>query len=84
MGLGSYKEWVLFTYSTARLKYSDKVRFYYALKGRDGISGIIKEGRINQLARTVLVVPFSFAGKFQLFLEHWKCNYRRRDLLLEK
>ena len=46
----SYREMVLFTYSTIHLLKKDKIRFYYALKGRDGKSGIVKRDKIDHLA----------------------------------
>ena len=57
----SYNEMVLFTYSTKHLLKKDKIRFYYALKGRDGKSGIVKSCDIDHLGRTVLLVPIKFA-----------------------
>jgi len=51
-----YIEKALYTYSLKHLKIKDKVRFYYALKGRDGKTGIIKLYSIEQLAKGVLLV----------------------------
>jgi len=47
---------VIFIYSLTHLAVKDKVRFYYALKGRDGKSGIIKQYNIEQLAKGVLII----------------------------
>ena len=47
---------IIFSYAISQLKIKDKVRFYYALKGRDGKSGIIKFYNIDQLGKTVLLV----------------------------
>ncbi len=74
----SYTEFALFTYSTTHLKYSDKVRFYYAIKGRDGKSGIIKDCKIDQLGRTAFLVPKQHANTVDAFLKEWKCSYDRR------
>ena len=38
----NYKEMSIFTYSIEHLLKKDKIRFYYAIKGRDGKSGIFK------------------------------------------
>jgi hypothetical protein len=75
---------VIFTYSTEHLLKKDKVRFYYALKGRDGKTGIVKRCRIEQLGRTVLLVPEKFASDVDEFLRYWKCEYRQRNVLVEK
>lgn len=74
---------VIFTYSTEHLLKKDKVRFYYALKGRDGKTGIVKRCRIEQLGRTVLLVPVQFASEVDEFLKYWKCEFRQRRVLVE-
>ncbi|GAG01406.1 unnamed protein product, partial [marine sediment metagenome] len=63
-----YKDMVLFSYSTRHLLKKDKVRFYYALKGRDGKSGIVKLCKIDHLGRAVLLVPVKFAQEVEEFL----------------
>lgn len=73
---------VIFTYSTEHLLKKDKVRFYYALKGRDGKTGIVKRCRIEQLGRTVLLVSDKFAADVDGFLQYWKCEYQRREVLV--
>lgn len=80
----SYKEMVLFTYSTEHLLKKDKIRFYYALKGRDGKSGIVKSCNINHLGRTVLLVPIKFAQEVNEFLELWKCKFDSKEVLIKK
>lgn len=78
-----YSQQVLFTYNTLHLKIKDKVRFYYALKGRDGKSGIIKRFNIEQLGRTVLLVEKKFEKDIDLFFKVWKCKYKKKKLLVE-
>lgn len=74
---------VIFTYSTEHLLKKDKVRFYYALKGRDGKTGIVKRCSIEQLGRTVLLVPVKHASDVDEFLKYWKCAFRQRRVLVE-
>jgi hypothetical protein len=78
-----YKEMILFTYSTEHLLKKDKIRFYYALKGRDGKSGIVKSCKINHLGRTVLMVPIKFAKEVNEFLELWKCKFETKEVLVK-
>lgn len=66
---------ILFSYSIRHFKYSDKIRFYYALKGRDGKSGILSKPGITQVAKTVLLVPPSLDREFQEFFQHWKIPF---------
>ena len=78
-----YLACVLFTYSLSHLANSDKIRFYYALKGRDGKSGVIQEYRIQHLGRTVLLVPSPFEQDVESFLKLWKCSYTKRKVMVE-
>jgi len=71
---------VIFSYSLTHLAFKDKVRFYYALKGRDGKSGIIKECNIEQISKGVLLVEESHASKVEEFLRFWKCAYRKKEV----
>ena len=79
-----YTEKVLFTYSTEHLPKKDKVRFYYALKGRDGDSGIVVGYEIDHLGRTVLLVPQKFESQVDEFMQYWKCKHQKRNVLVEK
>ncbi|MBS3137563.1 hypothetical protein J4232_03955 [Candidatus Woesearchaeota archaeon] len=66
---------VLVTYSTKKLTNSNKIRFYYALKGRDGKSGIVKDDHIKHLGKTVLLVPYKFADDIKQFMQQWNLPY---------
>ena len=80
----NYKSMILISYSTEHLLKKDKIRFYYALNGRDGKSGIIKDYKINHIGRAVLLVPSEFEKEIKGFLELWKCNYDSKEVLLKK
>lgn len=73
----------LFTYSLTHLSASEKVRFYYALKGRDGKSGIVKDYHIQQLGRTVLLVPSPFGVDVESFLNLWRCSLTKKQVMIE-
>jgi hypothetical protein len=77
-----YKEMEIFTYSTEHLLKKDKIRFYYALKGRDGKTGIVKRCKIEHLGRTVLMVPIKFAEEVDEFLKLWECQYKIKKVLV--
>ena len=74
----------VFQYSTEHLQKKDKVRFYYALKGRDGHSGIVKNLSIEHLGKTVLLVPENKASDVDSFLNLWKCKFNKRDFWVKK
>jgi len=79
-----YKERVIFTYSIEHLLKKDKIRFYYALKGRDGKSGVVKDWKIEQLGRAVLLVPIEHEKDVSEFLTYWECRFESRKVLVEK
>ncbi|MEK6849118.1 MAG: hypothetical protein AABY01_00960 [Nanoarchaeota archaeon] len=69
---------VIFTYSIEHLSKTDKVRFYYALKGRDGKSGVVVAWNIEQLGRAVLLVSDAHEKNVREFLTFWKCNMQSK------
>jgi hypothetical protein len=74
----------IFSYSIAHLLKKDKIRFYYALKGRDGKSGIVKRCKIEQLGRAVLFVHKEYEKDVKEFLDYWKCKYKIKKVFVEK
>lgn len=81
---GKYAEMFIFSYSISHLQKKDKVRFYYALKGRDGRSGIIHDLKIHQFGKTVLFVSKKNEEHVKEFLEFWKCKYKSMKVFVEK
>jgi len=75
---------LIYTYSTKHLLKKDKVRFYYALKGRDGKTGIVKSMKIVHLGRTVLMVPERFDEDIQQFMKIWNLPYQRRKAVVDE
>jgi hypothetical protein len=75
-------KYTIFCYSLLHLSTTDKVRFYYALKGRDGKTGVVKQYTIEQLGRTVLFVQEKHSKAVQEFLEYWKCNFTKKEVEL--
>ena len=65
----------IFTYAISHLSSSDKVRFYYALKGRKGDAGIVAKLRITQLGKTVLLCDCAHDKLLSEFLASWGCKY---------
>ena len=81
--LNDYKEMMLFGYSTKHLLKKDKIRFYYALKGRDGKSGIIKSLKAQHLARGIVLIGINQSKEFKSFLDYWKCEYVGKRLFVK-
>lgn len=72
----------IFTYTTTHLSPTDKVRFYYALKGRNGKNGIILELDITQLGKTVLLADANNEKSLSEFLASWGCEYSYLPVLI--
>jgi len=77
------KPMFIYTYSTQHLPKKDKVRFYYALKGRDGKSGIVKEFKVIHLGRTVLMADAKYDDDMLGFFKIWNLPYTRRKVLID-
>jgi len=78
------KPCTVFMYSTVHLLKKDKIRFYYALKGRDGKTGVVKRYHIEQLGRTVLLVEEVYTKEVVDFLSYWKCKFSTKDILVKE
>ena len=79
----NYSPKVIFSYSIEHLEKKDKIRFYYALKGRDGKSGIVKQYKIHQLGRAVLLVEEKYAKDVEEFLTLWKCKFKKIEVFVK-
>ncbi len=79
----NYKPYILVIYAIEHLASTDKVRFYYGLKGRDGKSGIVKEWGLRHLARGALLVPASSHEQTLNFLQEWQCKYATKEVLVK-
>ncbi len=75
---------IIYVYTTRHLKKSDKVRFYYALKGRDGTSGFLQRYAIEQLAKTVLLVSKKRETAVEEFLHVWNCKFKKTRVYIER
>ncbi|MBT4247976.1 hypothetical protein HOD83_00075 [Candidatus Woesearchaeota archaeon] len=70
----------LFVYSTKHIKGSDKVRFFYDLKGRGKQKGIIESTRSEFFAKSVIIAPSKSVEAMQKFLTKWKCQYEKMEV----
>ena len=70
------------TYSISHLSQTDKVRFYYALKGRNGTGGLISQIGLYQLAKTVILVDSNQEKQLIDFLIQWDCRYSTMPVMV--
>ena len=78
------KRAVIYAFSTKNLQKKDKVRFYYALKGRDGKSGIVKKANIEHIGKGVLIAPYIYDEEVSQFFRVWNLNYSKRMALVDE
>lgn len=75
------KAYTLFRFTLEGLPRKDRVRFQYALKGRDMKSGLLKELNGEQWGAWVVVVPVEHTYRFRDFLELWGVKYEAFTIL---
>ena len=75
------KAYTLFRFTLEGLPRKDRVRFQYALKGRDLKSGLLKELNGEQWGAWVVVVPVEHTYRFKDFLELWGVKYEAFTIL---
>jgi hypothetical protein len=54
----------------------DKVRFFYALNGRNKSPGIIQRTKTERVGRTVLSIRPEQLQEIHDFLRYWKCEWK--------
>lgn len=77
-----YKSRSMFMYSLKTFNKSQRVKFHYALKGRYGRIGVLKEVNGELIANGAIVVPINNEDVFKDFLDVWKVNYKIERILL--
>ena len=74
---------VLFTFNAGHLSKKDKVRFFYALKGRGVQDGLVQRINAEHLGPGVLLVSSDKASEVDAFMQYWKCEVKRLDVEME-
>ncbi|ASJ08054.1 nucleotidyltransferase [Thermococcus siculi] len=75
------KAYAIFRFTLGGLPRKDRVRFQYALKGRDMRSGLLKELNGEQWGAWVVAVPIQHTYRFREFLELWGVKYEAFTVL---
>lgn len=74
---------VLFSFSTAHLSATDKIRFFYALNGRERKSGISARYELSHLGPTIILCPVGFEKELSAFFVYWGCPCNKASLWIE-
>jgi len=75
------KAYAIFRFTLDGLQRKDRVRFQYALKGRDMRSGLLRELNGEQWGAWVIAVPVQHTYRFREFLELWGIKYEAFTVL---
>ncbi len=82
-GLG-YQNRVLFRYDLKKFNKSDRMRFYYALYGRNNAGGILKELGAIKFAETIVICPLNTSEVMKDFFKSWNIEYIAAHILVPK
>lgn len=77
-----YKNQFLFNYEQKNLSSSERIRFHYALYGRNKNAGIMKTLSLKKLSDSVILCPITNVEKFKEFLNTWKIKHDSYPILI--
>ena len=65
----------IYVYNSSHLTSTERVKFFYALKGRNGKPGVLDSTQSIFLAKSVISVAQTNAKEIENFLKTWKCKF---------
>ena len=71
----SIKNRQIYVYSSSHLTPTERVKFFYALKGRNGKPGILDTTQSVFFAKSVLSVLPNQSEEIEQFLKEWNCKF---------
>ncbi len=71
----SIKDRQIYIYSSSHLTPTERVKFFYALKGRNGKPGILDTTQSVFFAKSVLSVLPNQSEEIEQFLKAWNCKF---------
>lgn len=71
----SIKNRQIYVYSSSHLTPTERVKFFYALKGRNGNPGILDTTQSVFFAKSVLSVFPNQSEEIEQFLKEWNCKF---------
>ncbi len=73
----------IFSYTLKKLNHNEKTKFTYALIGRRNEPGILKRTESVPIGRGAIKSPIKNSLIFEEFLQRWKINYTKKNILEE-
>lgn len=77
-----FESFVLFTYNLANLIQNEKIKFNYALNGRDKGKGVLQLSNGTSLGKGVVQIPIENSISFEEFLQRWNIKFKKRNCLI--
>ena len=74
----------IYWYNLSKLKYSDKIRFFYALKGRGKEKGMLKDVDGEAIGKGVLLIPAEKDEQIYSFFSTWHLPFHRKRILVSQ
>ena len=71
----------IYVYSSSHLTSTERVKFFYALKGRNRTPGILESTQAIFLAKSVISVSKENANEIEAFLKTWKCKFSTKKTI---
>jgi len=76
-----FRGYSIFMYNLMNLNHNEKTRFTYALIGRRGEKGMLKNSDAVFLGKGAVKIPIENSIIFEDFLKRWNINYKKKDIL---
>jgi hypothetical protein len=74
---------VLLQYNSSHLKGANKVKFYYALKGRGGSKGILEVTHSEFIGKGVVLSGDKGASELAVFFKKWGCKTEKKEVIVD-
>ena len=71
-------------YDLQNTKGSKRIRFYYALQGRNKATGFLKEVRAKRFSESVIICDYNIIERIKPFFEQWDIKYNIIPALIPK
>jgi len=77
-----FQTFIMFIYSQKGFSQTKRMKFHYALNGRNKNPGILKQMNAVKLADTVVLVPLENSEEFKSFLSLWGISFKNFNVLI--
>ncbi|RME78578.1 hypothetical protein D6774_00620 [Candidatus Woesearchaeota archaeon] len=76
--MDGFEKGVLVKFSTRQLSPTQRVKFHYAFKGRNGSTGILDTLNAQHIAPSVVIIPSDHYSQLKEFFTYWNIDYQSK------